>query len=59
MLLLCDNLDGLDICGQCEACRMMQANTYADFNLTTLELNEKTKKVNKTKQNKKKQRELF
>ena len=46
-LLLCDNLSGLSVCGQCEACRMMQASTYADFNLTTLEYNDKTKKLNK------------
>jgi len=47
MLLLCDSLSGLSICGVCEACRMMQADTYADFNWITLEYNEKTKKLNK------------
>ena len=47
MRLLCDNPSGLSICGVCEACRMMQAGTYADFNLVTLEVNEKTKKLNK------------
>ena len=47
MLLLCDNLSGLTVCGICEACRMMQADTYADFNLTTLEINLKSKKLNK------------
>ena len=47
MLLLCDNPSGLSACGVCEACRMMQAGTYADFNLVTLEYNEKTKKINK------------
>ena len=47
MLLLCDNSSELAVCGVCEACRMMQADTYADFNLVTLETNEKTKKINK------------
>jgi DNA polymerase-3 subunit delta' len=47
MLLLCDAPVDLSICGACEACRMMQAGTYADFNLVTLEQNEKTKKINK------------
>jgi DNA polymerase-3 subunit delta' len=47
MLLLCDNSSELAICGACEACRMMQADTYADFNLVTLETNEKTNKINK------------
>ena len=46
-LLLCDNPDELSACGNCQACQMMQAGTYADFNLVTLELNEKTKKINK------------
>ena len=45
MLLLCDNPSGLSICGVCEACRMMQAETYADFNLVTLEHNQKAKKL--------------
>jgi DNA polymerase-3 subunit delta' len=47
MLLLCDRLSGLTVCGVCEACRMMQADTYADFNWVTQEYNEKTKKLNK------------
>ncbi len=47
MLLLCDVPDDLAICGSCQACRMMQAGSYADFNLITLEQNDKTKKVNK------------
>ena len=47
MLLLCDNPSDLSVCGVCEACRMMQAGTYADFKLVTLEHNEKTKKINK------------
>jgi len=47
MLLLCDEVSELSVCGICEACRMMQAGTYADFNLVTLEYNEKTKKLNK------------
>jgi len=46
-LLLCDKPDDLHTCGHCQACRMMQAGSYADFNLVTLELNEKTKKINK------------
>ncbi len=46
-LLLCDKPDDLRTCGSCQACRMMQAGTYADFNLVTLEQNEKTKKINK------------
>jgi len=46
-LLLCDKPDDLIACGDCQACQMMQAGTYADFNLVTLELNEKTKKMNK------------
>jgi DNA polymerase-3 subunit delta' len=47
MLLLCDKPDDLAICGNCQACEMMQAGTYADFNLVTLEQNDKTKKLNK------------
>ena len=47
MLLLCDNPSGLSVCTVCEACRMMQADTYADFKLVTLEHNEKTNKLNK------------
>ncbi len=47
MLLLCDNPSALSVCGVCGACRMMQAGTYADFNLVTLGENEKTKKPNK------------
>jgi len=46
-LLLCDQPDDLLTCGSCQACQMMQADTYADFNLVTLELNDKTKKINK------------
>jgi DNA polymerase-3 subunit delta' len=47
MRLLCDDPSGLSVCGVCEACRMMQAGTYADFNLVTFEHNDKTKKLNK------------
>ena len=47
MLLLCDNPAELSVCGVCKACRMMLADTYADFNLVTFELNAKTKKLNK------------
>ena len=47
MLLLCDQPDNLSICGVCETCRMMQAGTYADFSLVSLEQDEKTKKLSK------------
>jgi len=47
MLLLCDKPDNLATCGNCQACEMMQAGTYADYSLVTLEPNEKTKKLNK------------
>lgn len=47
MLLLCDQPQNLSLCGKCEACRMMSAGTYADFSLVTLEVDEKTKKLNK------------
>lgn len=47
MLLLCDAPDELDPCGRCEACRMMQAGTYSDFGLVTVEPDEKSKKLSK------------
>jgi len=47
MLLLCDNPENLSVCGVCEACRMMSAGTYADFNRVTLEHDTKSKKLNK------------
>ena len=47
MLLLCDAADGLSPCTRCAACRMMQAGTYADFSLVTLEVDEKSKKYSK------------
>jgi DNA polymerase-3 subunit delta' len=47
MLLLCDQLQDLSLCGTCEACRMMSAGTYADFKLVTLEADVKTKKTSK------------
>jgi len=47
MLLLCDQVQDLSPCGSCEACRMMQAGTYSDFSLVTLEPDEKTKKMSK------------
>jgi len=47
MLLLCDSPKGTDVCGDCDACRMMLANIYADFKFVSLEHNEKTKKLNK------------
>lgn len=46
-LLLCDQPDAIALCNACEACRMMQAGTYADFRLVTLIEDEKTKKINK------------
>ena len=47
MLLLCDQPQDLSPCGSCQACRMMQAGTYSDFGLVTLEADEKTKKISK------------
>jgi len=47
MLLLCDAANGLSPCTRCEACRMMQAGTYADFSLVTLEADIKSQKINK------------
>jgi DNA polymerase-3 subunit delta' len=46
-LLLCDSPENLSACGNCEACRMMSAGTYADFSMVTLEHDSKTKKINK------------
>jgi len=47
MLLLCDQPQDLSPCSSCEACRMMQAGTYSDFSLVTLEPDDKTKKLSK------------
>ena len=47
MSLLCQSPDGISLCKTCEACRMMPAGTYADFSWVTLEVDEKTKKLNK------------
>ena len=47
MLLLCDQPQNLSLCGTCEACRMMSAGTYADFSLVTLEVDPKSRKLNK------------
>ncbi len=47
MLLLCDTPQELSPCGHCEACRMMQAETYSDFSLVTLAPDEKTNKMSK------------
>jgi DNA polymerase-3 subunit delta' len=47
MLLLCDEPRQLSPCGHCEACRMMQADTYSDFSLVTLIPDDKTKKMSK------------
>ncbi len=46
-LLLCDRPDGLQPCGECDACRMMRAGTYWDYQLVTLEADEKSKKLSK------------
>ncbi len=46
-LMLCDDPRGVTLCGDCEACRLMRAGTYADFSLVTLEPDEKTKKISK------------
>jgi len=46
-LLLCDRPAGLQPCGECDACRMMRAGTYSDYQLVTLELDEKSKKNSK------------
>ncbi|MEM7564234.1 MAG: DNA polymerase III subunit delta' [Pseudomonadota bacterium] len=46
-LLLCQNPVELSPCGECDACRLLQAGTYADFSFVTLETNEKTNKINK------------
>ena len=46
-LLLCDAPDDLQFCGQCDACRLMAAGTYADFQSVTLEPDEKSKKLSK------------
>lgn len=46
-LLLCDRPQGLSPCGACGACRMMRAGTYADYAMVTLEIDPKSKKLNK------------
>jgi DNA polymerase-3 subunit delta' len=46
-LLLCDRPEQLSPCGTCDACRMMQAGTYADYALVTLEVDENSKKISK------------
>jgi len=46
-LLLCDRPEELTPCGACDACRMMRAGTYADYALVTLEIDPKSKKLNK------------
>ncbi len=46
-LLLCDAPQKLSTCESCEACRMLQSGTYADFNYVTLEPNDKTNKLSK------------
>jgi len=46
-LMLCDRPEQLTPCGTCDACRMMQAGTYADYALVTLEVDEKSKKISK------------
>jgi DNA polymerase-3 subunit delta' len=46
-LLLCDQRNELQLCGTCDACRMMSAGAYADFSRVTLEPDEKSKKISK------------
>jgi DNA polymerase-3 subunit delta' len=46
-LLLCDAADRLSLCNQCQACRLMRNGAYSDFNLVTLEEDDKTNKLNK------------
>lgn len=47
MLLLCNNNQNTDPCGQCNSCSLMIANTYPDFSFFTLIQDIKTKKINK------------
>ena len=47
MLLLCREASGDRVCGVCDSCRLMSANSYPDFRLVGLEYDEKTKKINK------------
>ncbi|MFT7674962.1 MAG: DNA polymerase III delta' subunit [Gammaproteobacteria bacterium] len=46
-LLLCDNNNGYQICGQCKSCRGMQSGSYSNFKLITILYDEKKKKINK------------
>lgn len=45
--LLCNAEKEEKPCGQCQACHLMQANNYPDFTFISLELNDKTQKLNK------------
>lgn len=47
MLLLCNNNQNIDPCGQCQSCSLMIANTYPDFSFVTLTQDSKTKKTSK------------
>jgi DNA polymerase-3 subunit delta' len=47
MLLLCNNNQQIDPCGQCQSCSLMMANTYPDFSFISLIQDSKTKKINK------------
>lgn len=47
MLLLCNNNQNVDPCGQCQSCSLMMANTYPDYSFVTLMQDSKTKKINK------------
>ena len=47
MLLLCNNNQQIDPCGQCQSCSLMLANTYPDFSFISLMQDSKTKKMNK------------
>jgi DNA polymerase-3 subunit delta' len=47
MLLLCNNNQNVDPCGQCQSCSLMMANTYPDYSFVTLMQDSTTKKINK------------
>lgn len=47
MLLLCNDNQSIDPCGQCQSCSLMISNTYPDFSFVTLAQDSKTKKISK------------
>ena len=47
MLLLCNNNQQIDPCGQCQSCSLMMTNTYPEFSYISLIQDSKTKKINK------------